>query len=94
MRSRSFLVELYLMGLLPASQVPDFFILRNQRSVGRSPEGQNVVAADKVAITIRGVIAHNGPRVPSFEHGLDRLLVHGDRRCRRDDDADNAHAVI
>ena len=60
-------LELYLMGLLPASDVPDFFVLRNQRSVGRSPEGQAVVAAEKVRVTIRDVIAHNGPRVPSFE---------------------------
>ena len=28
-------LELYLMGFLPASKVPDFFILRNQRTVGR-----------------------------------------------------------
>jgi hypothetical protein len=61
-------LELYLMGFLPASQVPDFFILRNQRNVGRSPEGNTIVAAEKVRITIQDVIAHNGPRVPSFEN--------------------------
>ena len=61
-------LELYLMGFLPASKVPDFFILRNQQSVGRTPEGQNIVKADKVTITIQDVIAHNGPRVPSFEN--------------------------
>jgi len=61
-------LELYLMGFLPASRVPDFFILRNQQSVGRTPEGQNIVRAEKVTITIQDVIAHNGPRVPSFEN--------------------------
>ena len=61
-------LELYLMGFLPASKVPDFFILRNQQNVGRTPEGQNIVKAEKVAITIQDVIAHNGPRVPSFEN--------------------------
>ncbi|MGH7469733.1 MAG: hypothetical protein ACRENP_17425 [Longimicrobiales bacterium] len=61
-------LELYLMGFLPASAVPDFFVLRNQRNVGRTPEGNNIVAAEKVAITIQDVIAHNGPRVPSFEN--------------------------
>ena len=61
-------LELYLMGFLPASKVPDFFILRNQQNVGRTPEGQNIVKADKVTITIQDVIAHNGPRVPSFEN--------------------------
>jgi hypothetical protein len=60
-------LELYLMGYLPASRVPDFFILRNQQSVGRTPEGQNIVKAEKVTITIQDVIAHNGPRLPSFE---------------------------
>ncbi len=61
-------LELYLMGFLPAAKVPDFFILRNQQNVGRTPEGQNIVQADKVTITIQDVIAHNGPRVPSFEN--------------------------
>jgi hypothetical protein len=60
-------LELYLMGLLPASKVPDFFVLRNQQSLGRTPEGNAMVKADKVTITIQDVIAHNGPRVPSFE---------------------------
>jgi hypothetical protein len=61
-------LELYLMGFLPPSGVPDFFILRNQQSVGRTPEGQNIVKAEKIRITIQDVIAHNGPRVPSFEN--------------------------
>jgi len=61
-------LELYLMGFLPASKVPDFFVLKNQQNVGRTPEGQNIVKADKVKITIQDVIAHNGPRVPSFEN--------------------------
>jgi hypothetical protein len=60
-------LELYLMGFLPASKVPDFFILRNQKPVGKTPEGQTIVAAERVKITIQDVIAHNGPRVPSFE---------------------------
>jgi hypothetical protein len=61
-------LELYLMGLLPASGVPDFVVLRNQKPVGKSPEGRTIVAADKVRVTIQDVIAHNGPRVPSFEN--------------------------
>ncbi|HKS07210.1 MAG TPA: hypothetical protein VJR92_12955 [Gemmatimonadaceae bacterium] len=61
-------LELYLMGLLPASSVPDFVVLRNQRNVGRTPEGNNIVAAEKRTVTIQDVIAHNGPRVPSFEN--------------------------
>jgi hypothetical protein len=61
-------LELYLMGFLPASKVPDFFVLRNQRTVGRTAEGRAIVSADKIPITIQDVIAHNGPRVPSFEN--------------------------
>jgi hypothetical protein len=61
-------LELYLMGLLPASAVPDFFVLRNQRNVGRSPEGNPIVAAEKIQVTIQDVIAHNGPRIPSYEN--------------------------
>jgi hypothetical protein len=60
-------LELYLMGFLPAPKVPDFIVLKNQQNVGRTPEGQTIVKADKVTITIQDVIAHNGPRVPSFE---------------------------
>jgi hypothetical protein len=60
-------LELYLMGFLPPSKVPDFVVLRNQKNVGKTPEGQNIVAAEKMTITIQDVIAHNGPRVPSFE---------------------------
>jgi hypothetical protein len=55
------------MGFLPASKIPDFFVLRNQKPVGKSAEGQAIVAAEKVSITIQDVIAHNGPRVPPFE---------------------------
>jgi len=60
-------LELYLMGFLPASKVPPFIVLRNQQNVGRTAEGQTIVKAEKVTITIEDVIKHNGPRVPSFE---------------------------
>jgi hypothetical protein len=60
-------LELYLMGLLPASKVPDFFVLRNQQNIGRTPDGNAIVKAEKVTITIQDVIAHNGPRMPSFD---------------------------
>ena len=60
-------LELYLMGLLPASEVPDFFVLRNQRMVGRTPEGNAIYSGEKTTITIQDVIAHNGPRLPPFD---------------------------
>src|SRR5688572_8646798 len=60
-------LELYFMGFLPPSEVPDFFVLRNQRMVGRTPEGNAIYSGEKVPITIQDVIAHNGPRLPPFD---------------------------
>ena len=60
-------LELYLMGFLPASEVPDFFVLRNQRMVGRTPEGNAIYSGEKIPVTIQDVIAHNGPRLPPFD---------------------------
>jgi hypothetical protein len=61
-------LELYLMGLRPASAVPDFFVVRNQRVVGRTPDGNAIYSGETIPITINDVIAYNGPRVPSFEN--------------------------
>jgi hypothetical protein len=60
-------LELYLMGFLPPDRVPDFFLLRDAQPAGRDSAGRPRVTAARVNITIRDVIAHNGPRVPAFE---------------------------
>ena len=60
-------LELYLIGVLAPEDVPDFFLLRNSRPVGRDDQGRQVVRADRIDITIQDVIAHNGPRVPAFQ---------------------------
>jgi hypothetical protein len=60
-------LELYLMGFLPADRVPDFFLLRDVQPAGRDSAGRPRVTAERLDITIRDVIAHNGPRVPAFE---------------------------
>jgi len=60
-------LELYLMGFLPPSAVPDFLVLRSARNVGRTPDGNSIAAAETVPVTIQDVIAHDGPRLPSFE---------------------------
>lgn len=59
-------LELYLIGVLAPEAVPPFFLLRNSRPFGQDAQGRPMVRADKVVITIQDVIAHNGPRVPSF----------------------------
>jgi hypothetical protein len=58
--------ELYQMGVLAPEDVSPFFILRNIERVGRDAEGRQIVRADRIDITIHDVIAHDGPRVPSF----------------------------
>ena len=60
-------LDLYLMGIIPASEVPDFFILRNLVAVGKDAKGNPTYRGDKVKITIQDVIAANGPRTPPYE---------------------------
>jgi hypothetical protein len=60
-------LELYLVGVLAPEEVPPFFLLRNIETLGPDAQGRPVVRADRLAITMEDVIAHNGPRVPSFE---------------------------
>jgi len=60
-------LELYFIGVLAPENVPPFFLLRNAEMVGRDEQGGQVVRAERIDITIEDVIAHNGPRVPSFE---------------------------
>lgn len=61
-------LELYLMGLLPASEVPPFFLLEGTERVGESDDGRPIfTAANRIDITIDDIIAHNGLRVPAFD---------------------------
>lgn len=61
-------LDLYLMGLMPASEVPDFFLLRNLVAAGKDANDKPIFRADKVKVTIQDVIAANGPRMPDYEH--------------------------
>ncbi|HEX7051148.1 MAG TPA: hypothetical protein VF188_13150, partial [Longimicrobiales bacterium] len=60
-------LDLYLMGLLPPSEVPDFFVLTNLSRAGTDAQGRPVYTGDKVTITIEDFIAANGQRWPPFE---------------------------
>jgi hypothetical protein len=60
-------LDLYFMVLVPASEVPDFFILRNLVLVGKDPKGLAIYRGERTTITIQDVIAANGPRTPSYE---------------------------
>jgi hypothetical protein len=60
-------LDLYLMGLITAEEVPDFFILRNLAPVGHDANGRPIFKADRTKVTIRDVIAVEGPRLPGVE---------------------------
>jgi hypothetical protein len=61
-------LDLYLMGLITPSEVPDFFILRNMTPAGRDANGHAIVKADRTKVTIQDVIAAEGPRQPDVDH--------------------------
>jgi hypothetical protein len=82
-------LDLYLMGLISAAEVPDFFLLRNLAPAGRDSNGHPIFKADRVKITIQDVIAVEGPRVPavdqsqkSFNTGIVLMVEHGNKPSR------------
>jgi hypothetical protein len=77
-------LDLYLMGMISASEVPDFFILRNLTPDGHDANGHPIFKADRTKITIQDVIAAEGPRLPSVDHaqkdfntGMVLVVEHG-----------------
>ncbi len=79
-------LDLYLMGLISASEVPDFFILKNLVRVGSDANGHPIFKADRTKVTIQDVIAADGPRLPDVEHsqrtfnaGFVLVVEHGHR---------------
>ena len=79
-------LDLYLMGLISAAEVPDFFILRNLAKVGMDTKGRPIFRAKRTKVTIGDVIAAEGPRLPDVDHsqrkfntGIVILVEHGQR---------------
>jgi hypothetical protein len=79
-------LDLYLMGLITAAEVPDFFILRNLTPVGRDGNGHPIFKADRTKVTIQDVIAVEGPRLPgveqsqkNFNSGIVVITGHGQK---------------
>ena len=77
-------LDLYLMGLITPSEVPDFFILRNLAAAGRDANGRPMFRADRTKVTIQDVIAVEGPREPNvdtsqktFNTGIVVIVEHG-----------------
>ena len=61
-------LDLYLMGLISAAEVPDFFVLQNLTQVGKDANGHAIFKAERTKVTIQDVIAAEGPRLPDVEH--------------------------
>ena len=59
-------LDLYLMGIIPPENVPDFFIVNNYEYAGVGIDGNTLYTVDKVDVTIEDVIAANGPRFPTY----------------------------
>jgi len=68
-------LDLYLMGLIAPSEVPDFFILRNLVRVGTDGGGHAIFKADRTKLTIRDVIAAEGPRLPDVDHAQKKFNI-------------------
>jgi hypothetical protein len=61
-------LDLYLMGLISAADVPDFFILKNLVRVGKDGNGHTIFKGERTKVTIQDVIAAEGPRLPDVDH--------------------------
>lgn len=66
-------LDLYLMGLIAPSEVPDFFLLRNLVPQQRDTNGHMIFKADRTKVTINDVIAAEGPRMPDVDHAQKRF---------------------
>jgi hypothetical protein len=79
-------LDLYLMGLMSAAEVPDFFLLDKLVRVGSDVNGRPIFKADKQKVTVQDVTAAEGPRLPDVAHsqrkfntGIVVVVEHGRR---------------
>jgi len=77
-------LDLYLMGLISAAEVPDFFILKSLAPVGKDANGHPIFKGERKKVTIQDVIAEEGQRSPDVDHsqrkfntGIVVLVEHG-----------------
>jgi hypothetical protein len=82
-------LDLYLMGMIAPSEVPDFFILRNLAAAGKDSNGHPIFKADRTKVSVQDVIAVEGPRMPDVDHaqkkfntGIVVIVEHGARPSR------------
>ncbi len=60
-------LDLYFLGFLPPSEVPDMMFLENLERLDDDADGNRVYRGEPLTVTIEDVIAANGPRLPAFE---------------------------
>jgi len=91
-------LDLYLMGLIGAAEVPDFFMLKNLVPAGKDAAGHPIFKADRTKVTVQDVIAVEGPRQPDVYHsqrkfntGIVVLVDHGTKPSK--DLIDRANAI-
>jgi hypothetical protein len=72
------------MGLIPAAEVPDFFIVKPLARIGTDANGRPIFRGERTSITIQDVIAAEGPRLPDVNHsqrqfntGIVLIVEHG-----------------
>ena len=87
-------LDLYAMGMISASEVPDTFILRDVQRTDR----WDTVRATKVPVRIQDIVAAMGPRVPAAESSrrdfrLAVYLLHEDGRPPRADLMERARGI-
>ena len=77
-------LELYLMGLIAAAEVPDFFLVRSLARIGTDASGRPIFKGQRMKIAIQDVIAAEGPRLPDVNHsqrhfntGIVVIVEHG-----------------
>ena len=87
-------LDLYVMGMIPAAQVPDTFLLRDVEET----ETRGRFKATKVPVRIDDIVAAMGPRVPAAdasrkEFRLGVFLLHEDGRPPRADLLQRAQTI-
>lgn len=82
-------LDLYLMGLISAAEVPDFFILKNLVRIANDANGHPIFKAERIKLTVQDVIAAEGPRSPDVDHsqrkfntGIVVVVEHGQKPSR------------
>ena len=87
-------LDLYVMGMIPATEVPDTFLLRDVQETNTWGR----VTATQVPVRIEDIVATMGPRVPAAdasrkEFRLGVYLLHEDGRPPRKDLLERAQAL-